>query len=143
MTPKHISLKRIQCTRERKAETLRVAGGIARVLRWHMPGLQPHTHLLWCIRTIWPHRRELVQYVRIGCAPATNRAGHGAAAVSTGAAAIPAAALLHPAATTTCAAKTSVVWCALSHPGTRQAQALGLVQIASRSVSRSVSICRV
>ena len=114
MTPKHISLKRIQCTRERKAETLRVAGGIARVLRWHMPGLQPHTHLLWCIRTIWPHRRELVQYVRIGCAPATNRAGHGAAAVSTGAAAIPAAALLHPAATTTCAAKTSVVWCALS-----------------------------
>ena len=56
--------------------------------------------LLWCIRPSWPHRRELVQYVRIGSTPAT---GHGAAATESTGAAIAAAALLRPATVTAAA----------------------------------------
>ena len=50
--------------------------------------------LLWCKRPSWPHRRELVQYVRIGSTTAT---GHGAAATVATGAAIAIAALLRPA----------------------------------------------
>ena len=89
--------------------------------------------LLWCIRPSWPHRRELVQYVRIGSTPAT---GHGAAAtVSTGAA-IAAAALLRPAAITAAALLCpAVAAAALLRPAAIAAAALLRAAIAAATLA--------